>query len=109
MIPSERGTPPATVHSTPVPAQVMHSSTLRRLTPGCSLSPMALLPCGWVHGWRPGRRAIYSRASSDLGGIDRMALSGRSRKEPRVPIEVARRIRAALGFVVRRLDDLRGG
>ena len=33
-MPSERGTPPAMVHSTPVPAQVMHSSTLRRLTPG---------------------------------------------------------------------------
>ena len=33
MIPSEWGTPPATVHSTPVPTQVMHSSTLRRLTP----------------------------------------------------------------------------
>src|SRR6516165_10567514 len=33
MIPSERGTPPEIVHSTPVPAQVMHSSTLRRLGP----------------------------------------------------------------------------
>src|SRR5216684_2811762 len=33
MIPSERGTPPAIVHSTPVPAQVMHSNTFRRLTP----------------------------------------------------------------------------
>ncbi|MGY3151807.1 hypothetical protein ACVW0V_000947 [Bradyrhizobium elkanii] len=32
-MPSECGTPPVTVHSTPVPAQVMHSSTLRRLTP----------------------------------------------------------------------------
>ena len=31
--PSERGTPPAMVQSTPVPAQVMHSSTRRRLTP----------------------------------------------------------------------------
>src|SRR5450631_755808 len=31
--PSERGTPPATVQRTPVPAQVMHSSTLRRLKP----------------------------------------------------------------------------
>ena len=34
--PSERGTPPEMVQSTPVPAQVMHSSTLRRLTPGLS-------------------------------------------------------------------------
>ena len=31
--PSECGTPPVTVQSTPVPAQVMHSSTRRRLTP----------------------------------------------------------------------------
>src|ERR1700719_4083755 len=31
--PSECGTPPATLHKTPVPTQVMHSSTLRRLTP----------------------------------------------------------------------------
>ena len=30
-MPSERGTPPVMVQSTPVPAQVMHSSTLRRL------------------------------------------------------------------------------
>ena len=34
--PSERGTPPVTVHRTPVPAQVMHSSTLRRLKPSPS-------------------------------------------------------------------------
>lgn len=33
MMPSERGTPPVMVQSTPVPAHVMHSSTLRRLTP----------------------------------------------------------------------------
>src|SRR5262249_27378427 len=33
MMPTERGTPPAMVHSTPVPAHVMHSSTRRRLTP----------------------------------------------------------------------------
>ena len=32
-MPSERGTPPATVHTTPVPAQVMHSRTLRRFIP----------------------------------------------------------------------------
>src|SRR5664279_2836600 len=31
--PSERGTPPEMVQSTPVPAQVMHSNTRRRLTP----------------------------------------------------------------------------
>ncbi|MGY4594060.1 hypothetical protein ACVWXL_001806 [Bradyrhizobium sp. GM22.5] len=33
MMPSERGTPPVMVQSTPVPAQVMHSNTLRRLKP----------------------------------------------------------------------------
>src|SRR5580698_558803 len=33
MMPSECGTPPEMVHSTPVPTQVMHSSTLRRLIP----------------------------------------------------------------------------
>src|SRR5262245_33058157 len=32
MIPSESGTPPEIVHSTPVPAQVMHSNTFRQLT-----------------------------------------------------------------------------
>src|SRR6516165_6133682 len=37
--PSDFGTPPATVHRTPVPAQVMHSRTLRRLRP----SPRSLL------------------------------------------------------------------
>jgi hypothetical protein len=33
MMPIERGMPPAIVHKTPVPAQVMHSRILRRLTP----------------------------------------------------------------------------
>ena len=40
MRPAERGTPPEMVHSTPVPTHVMHSRTLRRLTPSsrsCSL------------------------------------------------------------------------
>src|SRR5262249_30301773 len=32
MIPRESGTPPEIVHNTPVPAQVMHSNTFRRLT-----------------------------------------------------------------------------
>src|SRR5436189_3566101 len=36
MMPSDRGTPPDIVHSTPVPAQVMHSSTLRRCIPRLS-------------------------------------------------------------------------
>jgi hypothetical protein len=37
MIPSESGTPPEIVHSTPVPAQVKHSNTFRRLTPAFPL------------------------------------------------------------------------
>ena len=65
MMPTERGTPPATVHSTPVPAQVMHSRILRRLTPSsrCEVIPIsfaALLACVgktreardlFPHGW----------------------------------------------------------
>ena len=46
MMPSEWGTPPDTVHNTPVPTQVMHSSTLRRLTPSSrSDSLIAFLLC----------------------------------------------------------------
>src|SRR6476659_7169205 len=47
MRPVERGTPPAIVHSTPVPAQVMHSRILRRLTPCLSSRSdvIASLPC----------------------------------------------------------------
>src|SRR6185437_16981171 len=40
MRPAARGTPPEMVHSTPVPTHVMHSRTLRRMTPSsrsCSL------------------------------------------------------------------------
>ena len=37
--PSERGTPPETVQSMPVPVQVMHSSTLRRLRPVSVIGP----------------------------------------------------------------------
>src|SRR6267142_7223809 len=38
MMPSERGTPPDIVHRTPVPAQVLHSRILRRLTPSLAFS-----------------------------------------------------------------------
>src|SRR5258707_1036911 len=60
MIPSERGTPPEIVHSTPVPAQVMHSSTFRRLRPPSPLifldSFIAASPAlrGGLIGGRPG-------------------------------------------------------
>src|SRR5262249_9597364 len=40
MMPSECGTPPEIVHRTPVPHHVMHSSTLRRLTPFLSSNPL---------------------------------------------------------------------
>src|SRR6266436_4423923 len=43
IMPMERGVPPAIVHSTPVPAQVMHSNTFRRLTPACPLFFVELL------------------------------------------------------------------
>src|SRR6266849_2771260 len=48
--PTEWGTPPLTVHSTPVPAQTMHSSTSRRPNP-CPRSSKPFLamshsPCG---------------------------------------------------------------
>ena len=39
-LPKSRGTPPDTVHNTPVPTQVMHSSTLRRLTPSLRLDSL---------------------------------------------------------------------
>src|ERR1700729_3622574 len=42
MMPSECGRPPEIVHSTPVPAQVIHSRTLRRLTPSSRSDPIAI-------------------------------------------------------------------
>src|SRR5262249_51884098 len=60
MIPSESGTPPEIVHSTPVPAQVMHSNTFRRLTPAFPLlfveSLMVVLRPRWVNQSRPDQR-----------------------------------------------------
>src|SRR5262249_3874892 len=57
MIPSESGTPPEIVHSTPVPAQVMHSNTFRRLTPAFPLlfveSLMFVLRSHWANKRRP--------------------------------------------------------
>src|SRR6266481_5548692 len=38
----DRGTPPAIVHSTPVPAQIMHSNAPRRSMPSFSFCPIAL-------------------------------------------------------------------
>src|SRR6478672_4973990 len=65
IMPMERGIPPAIVHRTPVPAQVMHSRILRLLTPSsrCEVIPIsfaALLACVgktgeardlFPHGW----------------------------------------------------------
>src|SRR3981081_1892626 len=47
--PSVAGTPPPPVQRTPVPAQVMHSSTLRRLRPSALslLDVIASLPVGF--------------------------------------------------------------
>src|SRR3954453_7524714 len=60
----ERGTPPATVQSTPAPAQTMHSSTPRRLVPEGEAISGNVLSCAsmsvsgkWLRGidrgWRP--------------------------------------------------------
>src|SRR5580693_7983268 len=69
MMPSEWGTPPETVHNTPVPIQVMHSSTLRRLTPSSrsdlliTVSPVKPKRWGSIRllRTRPGKGDIYSR------------------------------------------------
>src|SRR5262245_1587418 len=64
MIPSESGTPPEIVHSTPVPAQVMHSNTFRRLTPALrslfAESLMVVLRTRWVNERRPDQRRDLS-------------------------------------------------
>jgi hypothetical protein len=61
----ERGTPPATVHKTPVPAQVMHSRILRRLKP---LSLFEVMPISFeavmLHASRSEISRIYSRTYS---------------------------------------------
>src|SRR3974390_3950240 len=60
MIPSERGTPPETVHKTPVPAHVMHSNTLRRLTSVSLISLMILLRMDFgLHRRRLRAGAVY--------------------------------------------------
>src|SRR6266699_2902443 len=42
----DRGTPPTIVHSTPVPAQIMHSNAPRRSMPSRSFCPICSLPRG---------------------------------------------------------------
>src|SRR6267154_1295369 len=59
--PSERGTPPEMVQSTPVPAQVMHSSTRRRLTPGWFSSRSLIAN---LHGPLIGLRDLIGRGQS---------------------------------------------
>src|SRR6516165_1194048 len=59
MIPMERGTPAATVHRTPVPAQVMHSRILRRLKP---LSLFEVMPISF-------EAMLPSTSRSEIGGI----------------------------------------
>jgi hypothetical protein len=55
----ERGTPAATVHKTPVPAQVMHSRILRRLKP---LSLFEVMPISF-------EAMLPSTSRSEIGGI----------------------------------------
>src|SRR5882672_5403333 len=45
----DRGTPPAIVHNTPVPAQIMHSNAPRRLMPSFSSSSCAILVSSAAH------------------------------------------------------------
>src|SRR5581483_7667703 len=64
MMPSECGTPPDTVHKTPVPTQVMHSSTLRRLTPSSRSDWLMAISSGphlRPSTMRSGNAGIYSR------------------------------------------------
>src|SRR5580700_154057 len=59
----DRGTPPAIVHSTPVPAQIMHSSAPRRSRPSLSSCAIpSLLPPWWQMWKRRGEAAVYSQA-----------------------------------------------
>src|SRR4029079_18169707 len=60
MMPSEAGTPPVMVQSTPVPAHVMHSRTLRRFMPS-SCSAIARLLLNVLLEARLARAEIYSR------------------------------------------------
>src|SRR6185312_10506146 len=60
MMPSDAGTPPVIVQSTPVPAHVMHSRTLRRLMPS-SCSVIARLLPNVLLETRLSRAQIYSR------------------------------------------------
>src|ERR1700731_3360180 len=78
--PSERGTPPEMVQSTPVPAQVIHSRTRRRLTPGLlwlwswSNSLIAFVSLDtrdWVPWTGSGGAAVYSRIFPSEGGPER--------------------------------------
>src|SRR6266487_33476 len=86
MMPSDRGTPPEIVHSTPVPAHVIHSNTFRRCMPGLP-SPFLdslivfLRACvdrtdagetGGARGLFPGEsRGSQEAVSSSQSGIDR--------------------------------------
>src|ERR1700756_3841764 len=69
-MPSERGTPPVIVQSTPVPAQVMHSSTLRRLTPSspwsCPLIAHLLRPGIGLRGGDWGRGGFIPGCDDDF-------------------------------------------
>src|SRR6266568_627862 len=82
MMPSERGTPPDIVHSTPVPAQVMHSNTLRRFTPRSSSvfldSLIAFSPalCGRIDAGETGRERALFPGESGGGRGDHVVPAG---------------------------------
>src|SRR5271154_5875598 len=92
MMPSECGTPPDTVHSTPVPTQVIHSRTLRRLTPSSrSNSLIALTPVKpmvpeplrllRLPTTRLGESTVYSRPVSIFAGMVCVSGRGKDRNE----------------------------
>src|SRR5258707_5940096 len=65
----DRGTPPDTVHNTPVPAQSMHSKAPRLLTPSFSSSAILSLLCCRTSNrtrQRPKTHSLYSRRTAIL-------------------------------------------
>src|SRR5271165_3410859 len=64
----ERGTPPATVHSAPVPAQSMHFRTPRRPAPAVSSLVSMSIPYGLLPIRRPWLRPVYSRPTEIFSG-----------------------------------------
>src|ERR1700751_1074969 len=80
-MPTERGTPPMTVHKTPVPAHVMHSKILRRLGPSpgvlsrSDLMVTLRVAAIRLRGPRSANRAPIPRHLDNLVGVVRRHLA----------------------------------